>query len=713
MALSDLQKLIRAYNLLAASCDDQRALVGTVSRSWIASEIERDIPLSEISKGLLASVRGRDILAKELFPDADVDPASVDPFTTALPDALADIRINSNRLPKLEPTINAAVLAGTVLLGVQRYGNKGKGREEIEHDLIVAALIVDCIGRRHYHSALLTCDCVRIDDAMIESTLGAEVLAHVAAIRAYETAFAHALEQPDEVVANIPPAYANVIAARALGHLRLSARAAGDQIISTLDDAKLDELRSKGINTDGEFPERVFLEHDYRIAQAALALPGIDHAALREPIESTLMMAVGDVLEDAGKVRRLVGRRGKAIHDVHNNLPMLEYYDATEHPNDIATVHVAALELMRYLDKCRRKAYNTMLAHAFHIAGAIEASLGASMQPRLASMALLHDVVEDGSHSVAGYDQSLHKLRLRFGGPLAAMVAELTDSQSHLDGEKKAQLTLQWPHIAQPEKQYNVDRFSTMHLQPTDGEQPYTLEGIVVKLCDTAVTFEEGIRNPELMSGWWRHSGARIYWAQCTRGAIVNPLIERLHDEILDSETAMHYFNADTALSREMIQCLRHLLRNVMLWADRYTTMNLSILSNEFALDDHERSALFTAFFDRDMTPEVFSNNFVESMLTDERLADQVKRGALPDKSFVTLYRYCEDKPAERDLRNFIAYRQSALWRMNIREQLKCDWDVDRAEADRDIVLELYRQCLRDSHRKNDSHAPQRTHSQR
>ena len=83
-----------------------------------------------------------------------------------------------------------------------------------------------------------------------------------------------------------------------------------------------------------------------------------------------------------------------------------------------------------------------------------------------------------------------------------------------------------------------------MHLRPTDGETPYTLEGIIVKLSDTAVTFEEGIRNPELMAGWWRHSGARIFWAQNMRGAIVHPLIERIEHEILDSETAPHYCNS-------------------------------------------------------------------------------------------------------------------------------------------------------------------------
>ena len=376
-------------------------------------------------------------------------------------------------------------------------------------------------------------------------------------------------------------------------------------------------------------------------------------------------------------------------------MPVLEYFNATEYPDDIATVHVAALELMRYLDKCRRKAYNTMLAHAFHIASAIEGSLGESLRTRMACIALLHDVVEDGSLSVAGYDQSLHKLKLRFGGPMAAMVAELTDSNSHLDGEKKAEVTLEWPHIEQPERQYNVDRFSTMHLRPTDDATPYTLEGIIVKLTDTAVTFEEGIRNPELMSGWWRHSGARIYWAESMRGAIVNPLIERLHLEILDSETAVFYHTRETALPEERLKSLRQLVSDVLIWADRYSVINLAILADEFALDDDEHQALQADFVNVDMTGQDFASTYLDTLLNDERLAACIDAGHVSDKGFVTLYRYEEGKPPVRDYTTLLKYRDTALWRLNIREQLRLPNSIEEREADRAAVLQLYRDCQR------------------
>ena len=705
MATSDLQKLIRAYSLLAASCDDLRIIAGDVSREWIASEIESDVALREIPTAVFRTVRGQDILAEELYSADNIDPTSIDPAAIDIDSAAPNRRINSNRLPKLEPLIDAAILSGVLLLGVQRYGCKGRGCPEIGNDLIVATIVRDTLHRKHYHSALLPQECCEVTEELIRERFGDTVLAHLQAINRFSELFEKSLQHSDAPATAIPACYANAIAAMEVSRLRLTARAAGDQIFSTLDERKRDELQGKGIKLDGEFPERTFLQTDYRRARAALAMTGVDHATLREPVTSTLMTAIDDALDDPAKVRRLVGRRGKAIHDVHNNLPMMEYFNAAEHPDDIATVHVAALELMRHLDKCRRKAYNTMLAHAFHIAGAIEDSVGDSLQPRLASMALLHDIVEDGSLSVAGYDQSLHKLKLRFGGPLAAMVAELTDSSSHLDGEKKAQITLQWPHIAQPEKQYNVDRFSTMHLRPTDDETPYTLEGIIVKLSDTAVTFEEGIRNPELMAGWWRHSGARIYWAQKMRGAIVHPLIERLELEILDSETATHYHTAEAALAPETLNSLRHLLHNILLWSDRYAVTNLAILADEFGLTDAEHRRLQESFFNRNVSEEQFANDIIEKLLSDARLDAQIAAGVELEKSLVTLYEFSEGKMATRNLSTFMSYRQTALWRDNVREQLRLDIPLEEREADRDSILTLYRQCMADAPKTSASYS--------
>ena len=68
----------------------------------------------------------------------------------------------------------------------------------------------------------------------------------------------------------------------------------------------------------------------------------------------TLMLAVKEVLDDPDKRMQLVGRRGRAVHEVHNNLPLIESFDAAAWPNDLNTLHLAALEVTRHLDKCRR-----------------------------------------------------------------------------------------------------------------------------------------------------------------------------------------------------------------------------------------------------------------------------------------------------------------------------------------------------------------------
>ncbi len=688
MSIDDVRKLVRAYDLLAASCDDLRVIAGRVSREWIASESECSVCIAGLPRAALATVRGQDILAEELFKNQNIDPANIDPRKIDLDRDADKLLINSNRLSKLEPVINAAVLVGNLLLGVQRYGRKGRGFPEIDNDLIAAAIVRGALGRKHPHSALLPEHYAVVDEKMIEQRLGAGVLKKLLDIERYRKAFQLATNDGAASRLVMPKTYANVVAAIAASDLRLVARAAGDEIFCTLEPAQKRELQAAGIELDGEFPERLYLDRAYRETRAALALPGVDHAALFEPLNSTLMVSVGDALADSGKRRRLVGRRGKAIHDVHNNLPMMEYYNAGEHPNSLSTVHVAGLELMRHLDKCRRKAFNTMLAHAFHIAGVIEQAFGSALEPRVASMALLHDIVEDGSPSVAGYDQSLHKLKLRFGGPLAAMVSELTDSPSQLDGSRKAQTTLHSDRIVAPELQYNFDRFSSMKLQPTDADTPYTLQGMVVKLADTAATFEEGVRDPDMMSGWWRHSGIRIYWAQNVRGGIVLPLIERLVLEIHASQRDSRYSARSGALPVETLAGLKRLLATVLNWSDRYMVVNLAILAREYGLDRIEHDRLYKLFTDPMVSIVDFETEILEMMLRDDRLQASIDLGLVPARPYVTLFKHSDASPTPKDCSTFLRYRESALRRAAIRDELGLS---SPDESDHKAVLSLYR----------------------
>jgi len=497
--LTDLVKLVRAYGVLAGTGDMERVIAGEISRRWISTEVEHLVPLSSLSAKLFNTQRGRDLLATEIYGDQDIDPETIDPQQLDIEDIGKHCLINTNRLPKLEPSIHAAILAANMLLGVRLYGNHGQGMPGMTHDMIVATMLHGTLGKRYRYSAITSSDHEIIDDSYLFSWFGDVVADNVRLLSDYLQSFETAIE--------------NGVAAIEASRLRLTARATGDQVISFLDVHSRQELARNGVDVDSDFPERPYLEQDYARAQIAFGLTGVDHYALREPLRNTL----------------------------HMNLPVMEYYVAADNPNSIETVHLASLEMMRALEKGRRKSLSTMSAHAFRISAIAERVLGRALEPLIITLAMLHDVVEDGSARVTGYGHSLRKIQFRFGGPIAAMVSELTDSNAPTDGVNKAAVTLSHPHLMQPQEQYNFGSFTRTNLQPTEAGLPYTLSGIVIKLLDTVISLEEGIRDPELMTGHWRNSGARIYWAERARGAIVYPLIERLLLELKASQIDPKY----------------------------------------------------------------------------------------------------------------------------------------------------------------------------
>lgn len=664
--LSDLRKLVRAYGVLAGTCDAERAIAGKVSRRWIAAEVEQMLPLSQIPYKFFFSNRGREVLAGEFFPGEDIDPTEIDPDSLDIRGRGQKIYINSNRLPKLEPQINAPIVTANLLLGIQLYGNRGVGRNVVDNDLIIAAMLQDALGKKHRYSAFKAANFVTIDTDYLATNFGYQVLQKAEeladAIRVFEASDRGVCPEFDVPIAN-------AVAAIMISRLRLTARAAGDAVLSFAGKVQRLELISKGLDPDAEFAEQPFLEKDFLTAQHALKLNGIDHSALREPIRSTLMIAVQDALESPEKRFRLAGRRGKAVHDVHTNMPVMEYYLAAEAPNDLATLHLASLEIMRYLEKGRRKSYSTMLAHAFRLTAIAESTLGSALEPGIATISLLHDIVEDGSSQVTGYDQSLQKIMLRFGGPIAAMVSEVTDSNEKQDAQQKAMTTFNHPVLMMPDEQYNTGRLNKMALKATDADRPYTLAGIVVKLIDTTVSFDEGLRDPDLMSGWWMHSGVRIYWAERVRGAIIKPLIERLVIEIQHSHEDTNETHLDL-LTRKQLRAGISLIAMALDYADLYAVQNLAILAHEFALSHSERDKLIRDFFNPSIAVADYQQDVLNEWLTEARLDAQIALGHVPSKSYVALYPRTVDDVALRDISTFHDYIHSARRRIQIRQEI-------------------------------------------
>ena len=668
--LTDLVKLVRAYGVLAGTCDADRVIAGTVSRRWIASEVERQVPLADVPPAFFGTLRGRDLLAAELFPGEDVDPETIDPDALDIASLAAGSTINSNRLPKLEPLIHRAVLAANLLLGVRLYGAHGRGVPAVTHDLIVAAMLQDALGRANRFSGVVAGDHEIVDDVYVRTWFGDEVAARARGLADALAVFDAAVDAGQAPPALDDAALATAVAAVQASRLRLSARAAGDRVVSFLNAANRRELELAGVDCDSDFPERPWLERDHARCLAAFALPGVDHRALREPLRHTLLSAVADALADPERRDALSGPRGKATHEVHMNLPVMEYFVASEDPNSIETVHLASLEMMRSLDKGRRKSLSTMSAHAFRIAALAERVLGRALQPLIVTVAMLHDVVEDGSLRVTGYGHSLRKIQFRFGGPVAAMVSELTDSNVSSAGASKARLTLAQPHLLSPQVQFDVDRFTHMRPEPTEEHVPYTLAGIVIKLLDTVASFEEGIRDPELMLGHWRCSGARIYWAERVRGAIVQPLIERLVIELRESRDDPRYAARPHHVNAVRLRAGLALVETVLGWQDLYAAQNLAILAREYGLDDARRAMLMSLFHDPNASEGWFVERVLDTMLDDGALGAAIADGTLPCLGWNTLYAEGAEDGAARETDTFLRYRGSALRRREIRAEL-------------------------------------------
>ena len=665
----DIRKLLRAYNLLVVTRDHDRAIVGRVSREWLQSESEDWLRLSSIPTGTLCSVRGREVLVDALMPDLDVDPKALDLESMLAQIRCSDKYVNSNCLPKLEPAIAAEVLLGNLLLGVQKYGNRRRGSPSLSNDLIIAAMVRDTVGQPDRYSAGLPGDCETIGMDHIEELLGPTVVRYIYQLRGFLDEFELSLQTDSCARLRLPRPFASVMMAIESARLRMIARAAGDEILANLAPARKAEVAALGIDCNGDFPELPLLRKQYQRTRAAMQLPGVDYGALAEPIGQTLMMAVQDVLEDPRKRRRLVGRRGKAVRDVHMNLPLIESYNASENFNSLATIHIAALEMMQFLEKGRRKSSSTMLGHSLRLAATAEQLLGAELEPCIATAAILHDVVEDGSRPIAGYDQSLGNLKLRFGGPLAAMVSELTDAETASAGVRKAHATLQRQRLALPEEQYNVDRFTEMALEPTATHEPYTLGGVVIKLIDTAMSEEEGIRDPDVMSAWWKHSGIRIYWSHNVRGRIVRPLLLKLGQEISRFESSPADYS-NRRWNNELIEGLRRVLIFSISSADQYAVQNLAILTDEHQLSVEERDWMIRQFFDPDCDADTFAGEVVEKLLTEERLQRSIAAGRVPEPGYVTLYARVGKHQAIRDCSTFLHYRAAALQRGDIAGRL-------------------------------------------
>ena len=168
------------------------------------------------------------------------------------------------------------------------------------------------------------------------------------------------------------------------------------------------------------------------------------------------------------------------------------------------------------------------------------------------------------------------------------------------------------------------------------------------------------------MSGWWRHSGVRIYWAYHVRGRVVRPLLMKLAREI----ECFHSDPANSGLSETLIDGLRRVVRFSVESSDHYAVQNLAILADEYGLTMSEREQLIDVFFDGSIDQAAFTQRIVNDMLCEERLQHSIERGIVPAESYVTLYTKYPGRVPQPDHSTFVMYRNAALQRREIVRRL-------------------------------------------
>jgi hypothetical protein len=660
-AAEEVVRLIRARRLLVAAVDHHRTIVGEVSREWILSEVERNIAWEQV----LPALRPR------FQPPGGAPPA----------------KVKSNWLPKLEPMLNACILTGVMLFGTRLFGrgtadaDEGVGYREIDTDLIIAGMIYQTFGLRDSCTSYLQERHRLIDEDYLNEEFSEGVLTCVWSLREKLAIFDMGCARGGEMPV-FPPEYANAIAAVKAAQLRLTARAAGDNIFAFLDDPKREELRSKGIEPgapDADFPERPYLERDYLAAKAAVELAGVDDSTLREPIRDVLLRSVEHVLHYGTPVQELVGKYGSSIRNFHCSLPLWDHYSSIIRrtaqtpagtiveitgPFALGTLHMTGLEVTRYLHNVRRKGGVTGAGHSFLVSARVERLLGQHVSVPVVAGADCHDVVEDGSFASAGYDQDLELFACRFGAPLAALVAEVTDSLTKEDGPIKAKATAQHPSLIPMEQAYNLGQLAELRSRATDPEVPYSLQGIIMKISDFGITQEEGLHDPDLMKGPWRHSGARFTWDYYSKGRIVRPLLDRLRIEILVSRTDPFYHARGGSLPSYFVERLCNVLSWSVAGCDLYQAQNLAILAGEYDLDAAERNELLRFFFTEE-GELADPDSYLDGVFDDERLDPEVRR-----RGFTATYRLVPGAEPTRDISRLVLYWEAARWRRKVRGEL-------------------------------------------
>jgi len=115
------------------------------------------------------------------------------------------------------------------------------------------------------------------------------------------------------------------------------------------------------------------------------------------------------------------------------------------------------------------------------------------------------------------------------------------------------------------------------------------------------------------------------------------------------------------------------LLDTAMMYLDLYVTQNLAIVAFEYGLDTVQRDTLISLFYDPNVNDEQFESRVLTDLLDDKKLIKSIEAGVLECIAHSTLYGKDATLDSDRDESTFKAYRDSALRRHAVRQELQLD----------------------------------------
>jgi hypothetical protein len=522
-----------------------------------------------------------------------------------------------------------------------------------------------------------------VDETYIREKFGDAVLGHVMGLREAKASFEVAVASKKTPV--VPEQYANALTAIYAAELQESARTAGYGLLTTMDIQKQHELKLKGADTGPE-GEKALVARDTKLLEAALALPGVNEACIAAPIKTTLLSAAKGYLDGKEAAENLVGwegaGRGKAVAQLHNALP-ISSAKLQGNENLLEALYRTALEVKRYHANGQRKGAESIIGHLGDTLSHGSEALGEHLRPIVGVVLLMHDLVEDGGKAVAGFDHTLEKLSKDFSALTAQMIADMTDrddaKDSHRAGKNKALNTVEdggFVFADSGTKQGYTDPNAPLAATPEN--RGYSLTTAGPKIADRQSTMNELLFDPQMVKGeWLAKSGARIGWFVDNKG-FVDQLVGHIAGQVRDYEK--NVVNPDTVLQSghragDLMPGLKRFVANEMKTADQFMVQTLTILADEFKLDEAGRQKLVAAFVDPSMTREQFEKEILggpkggeEGLLKDSAIKANREAGGIPSLAHSSVFKKTRSDPPPRSHEFLLEFREAALHRDHIRE---------------------------------------------